>query len=201
MANINLISARRAERVRLTRVTRGLLAGIAGTTVVGFGAFSLLAFQLLAVNAHFGDVQAKLIKLRPILKQIEADQAERAALQPKILTLTEAQKKTQRWYDILEGMKRAIPEETWLTNLAVEKGAVDTPGALRLTGTTVSQTRVGETMYRLTQQPNYYKKVDLRFTQTNQVDTHSEVAFELVAQLVGTEPEKKKDDHNAPKTN
>ena len=201
MANINLISARRAERVRLTRVTRGLLAGIAGTTVVGFGAFSLLAFQLLAVNGRFGDVQAKLVKLRPILKQIEADQAERAVLQPKILTLTEAQKKTQRWFDILEGMKRAIPEETWLTNLAVEKGTADQPGALRLTGTTVSQTRVGETMYRLTQQPNYYKKVDLRFTQTNQVETHSEVAFELVAQLVGTEPEKKKEDPNAPKTN
>ncbi len=199
MANINLISARRAERVRLTKVTRGLLAGLAGSSLLGFCGISFITIQLIGVNGRFGDVDVKLAKLRPVLKQIEADEAERKTLQPKLVTLTEAQKKTQRWFDIMEGLKRAIPEETWLTNLSVE-GAGSGGGVLRLDGVTVSQTRVGETMFRLTQQPDFYKKVDLRFTQSNQMADRQSVDFELAAQLVGTEPEKK-EQANAPKTN
>src|SRR5207249_1152722 len=91
-------------------------------------------------------------------------ESERANLAPKLETLTLAQKRTRRWYDLLEGLKHAIPEETWLTTLAVEQ-AGDAP-SIKINGVTSNQARVGETMIRLNAQAEQYNKVDLRYTQT-----------------------------------
>jgi Tfp pilus assembly protein PilN len=203
MANVNLISARRAERVRMTKVARGLAMAIGATAVIGVIGAAWLGGCMLKVESDVREADGKLGRLRPIRKQIEADEKERQALQPKLTTLSEAQKRTSRWYGIMEGLKHAVPEETWLTAVSVEKGGAETPANVRIDGVTVSQSRVGETMFRLSQQPDFYKKVDLRYSQAN-VAQKDQVEFELVAQMNQPELEKKaekKDDPNATKAN
>ena len=190
MANVNLISVRRAERVRLTKVSKGLVAG-----VIGAGAISLLAIlvvggQVLSKKGEVAEVDRELSKLRPIIQEMETDQKERSVLQPKLLTLTDAQLQTRRWFGMMEGFKRAVPEQTWLTNVSVEK-AGESSKLLKINGVTVNQSRVGETMYRLSLQPDYYSKVDLRYTQTLKTSLEDNVEFELAAQLNLPEPEKK----------
>jgi Tfp pilus assembly protein PilN len=195
MANVNLISARRAERIRLTKVTRGLAVGLLLTGAAGFGLIVVMTGSLLFQNAQISAADSELTKLQPIIRAIEAAEAEHAAIQPKLKTLSSAQTSTRRWFGIMDGLKRVVPEQTWLTNVSVEKVG-DATATMRLNGVTVNQTRVGETMYRLSLQPNYYKQVDLRFTNTTAASAEKQksVEFELAAQLNLPGAEQKGDD-------
>lgn len=198
MANVNLISARRAERVRLTRISKGMLATTVGVTALSLVAILVVGGQVIATRGEVATADKELEKLRPIIAEMEADKRERAVLLPKLATLTEAQLQTRRWFGMMEGFKRAVPEQTWLTNLSVERAGENQ--TLKVNGVTANQSRVGETMYRLSQQPDFYKKVDLRYTQTLKSQGTDNVEFELAAQLNLPEP-KKEGDASATKTN
>jgi Tfp pilus assembly protein PilN len=198
MANVNLISARRAERVRLTKIAKAMFVAAVGAGGLSLVAILLVGGQVMATRSQVADADRELEKLRPIIAEMDADKQERSALLPKLATLTDAQQQTRRWFGMLEGFKRAVPEQTWLTSVSVER-TPDTQ-TLKLNGVTVNQSRVGETMYRLSQQPDFYKKVDLRYTQTLNSQTNSSVEFELAAQMNLPDP-KKSGDANATKTN
>lgn len=200
MANINLISARRADRVRLSRIAKGLTAAVVAAGALAVGAITLLSFQLLVSKGRIAEADARLMTLRPILAEIESDEAEQKALQPKLKTLLEAQKRTSRWFAIMEGLKRAVPDQTWLTNVSVERVA-NVPAGIKINGITVNQTRVGETMTRLTLQEDNYKKVDLRYTQASPDRERESVEFELVALMNQPELEQKGDSSSATKAN
>lgn len=186
MPNINLISQRRAERVRLTKVAKGLFAGTIASAGLGLGLMAFMLGQHLVTKQAIAAQEAELQKLRPILEEIKAAEAERSLIAPKLETLTQAQARSKRWFDVLEGLKRAVPEETWLTNFTVEQ-AGEAP-SLRLNGVTSNQARVGETMMRLTAQTDQYDKVDLRYTQTAERDGAKSVEFELAAVLKPLRP-------------
>jgi Tfp pilus assembly protein PilN len=191
MASINLISGRRSERVRMTKLSRGLMGGLIVTCVVSAAAIGIWGLRIVAVQGEIAKVDEALAKLLPTVRQIEQAEADRRELQPKLTTLTEAQTRTQRWFGIMEGFKKAVPEETWLTNVAVESSGEESK-IVRIDGITANQSRVGETMYRLTQQPEFYKKVDLRYTQTARgQDKEGDVEFELAAHLYLPEVEAK----------
>jgi Tfp pilus assembly protein PilN len=183
MANVNLISARRAERVRFTRLAKGLsltclAAGAAVLLGVGF-----VGSQIVLTRNAIGEVDRELEKLRPIREQIERDERERMALQPKIETLTKAQAGTRRWSGMMEGLKRAVPDQTWLTNISVEQAGAASK-VMKINGITETQARVGETMLRLSGQPEYYQRVDLGFTTASkQAGRERQVEFELKAPL------------------
>ena len=198
MANVNLISARRAERVRLTKISKGMLVATVGVSALGLVAVLFVGGQVIATRARVAEADRELEKLRPIISEMESDQRERAVLLPKLATLTEAQLQSRRWFGMMEGFKRAVPEQTWLTNVSVERAGENQ--TLKVNGVTANQSRVGETMYRLSQQPDFYKKVDLRYTQTLKSEGTDNVEFELAAQLNLPEP-KKEGDADATKTN
>ena len=182
MANINLISARRAERVRLTRLARGLTLACLVATGLGVATLGFMGSQIYLAKSSVDALEKELAKLRPIREQIQRDEKDRLALQPKIATLTQAQGATKRWFGIMEGLKRADPENTWLTNLAVEQNG-ETGQTMKINGVTVNQSRVGETMYRLSGQPEFYQRVDLRFTTVSKGEDSENVEFELAAPL------------------
>ena len=188
MANINLISSRRAERVRLARIARGLGVATIVVLTLGMGSAGFMFGQILMAGGQLAKAEAEMEQLRPILDEIAASEQRREQLKPKLETLTSAQLRTHRWWSVMEGFKRAVPGETWLTNMAVEKSSDDAQ-TVRLNGITANQARVGETMYRLSQQQEFYKKVDLRFTQVSQDPLDPKVEFELAAQMNPVEPE------------
>lgn len=181
MANINLISVRRQERLRLNKIARYILMGMVGVAAIGLGTISYFGTMIGLANAETGRQQKRLNEIKPELDEIRAAETERIKLQPKLVTLSEAQSFTGRWHGILEGMKRATPEQTWLTNFAVEGNPEGYK--IRLNGVTSNQTRVGETMLRLTAQPEYYQKVNLGYTQATQIENIPTVEFELTAEL------------------
>ncbi len=200
MANINLISARRAERVRLTRIAKGLVLGLVGSGVLSAGAVTFMLTRYLMAKTRVVAADARLAELRPILEEIESAERERTQLQPKLVTLSQAQKNTSRWFGIMEGLKRVVPQQTWLTGVTVE-GNEEAGRVIRVNGITVNQSRVGETMYRLTQQPDFYSKVDLRYTRTTRVEEQENVEFELAAALNTPESEAKAKEPHATQTN
>lgn len=202
MANVNLISARRAERVRLTQLARGLSLACFVAAGIGLVTVGFMGSQIFMAKGSVAELEKELTKLRPIRDQIEADEKERKALQPKIETLTSAQGATKKWFGIMDGLRRAVPEETWLTNVSVEQNGV-TGQTMKINGVTVSQTRVGETMYRLSGQPQFYQRVDLRFTTVTKNDGREHVEFELAAPLATAElaASTNAGGHNATQTN
>ena len=139
-----------------------------------------MTLRIMMVKNELAGIQRELGRLAPIRTEIETNDSERSALKPKLDTLNEARLRTRRWWDILEGLKRAVPEQTWLTGISME-GRGEAGPTLRMTGTTVSQERVGETMLRLSEQSSYYSKVDLRYTQAAQGLFGDVVEFELAS--------------------
>lgn len=183
MANINLISTRRAEYLRQAKITRGLLAAtFASAGVCGIVVVVMLA-RIFSTAVAIEKANQELGQLRPVVERIHALETERGVLIPKLSTLDDAQQATLRWHGILTGLQRCIPGETWLTNFAVE--AREDQQTLRLNGFTTSQQLVGEAMLRLQQDQEHYSGVDLRYTQSSQVGNQSAVEFELAAHLAG----------------
>ena len=188
MGSINLIAARRAEHYRLLRVTRSLTIACVSAAACLLGIFTLNSARLIHTRMTIRQRSVELEQLKPTLDRIHIAQMARLALQPKLITLTNAQSATLRWYDVLDGLKRAIPQQAWLTNLIVES-AKDGNQAVRFDGITVSQKLVGETMLRLNTF-DCYKSVDLHYTQTGKYSTHDAVEFEIAAQLKPLEGQK-----------
>jgi Tfp pilus assembly protein PilN len=188
MISINMIAARRAERLRLARITRvlSMSALVAGSLVVV--TFAGMSANLLKVRFEISRIEAELVRLQPTLDRIAALDRQLEALRPKLAVLDEAQEATLRWSDVMEDLKHSIPPQTWLTGLAVERGA-DEAQTVRLNGVTVSQKLVGEAMLRLNQN-KLYRAVDLHFTQSGKVGDRDTVEFELAAQLQPTEEQK-----------
>lgn len=181
MANINLISERRQDRLRFRRILKGMVAGMILVAAIGLGSLSYLGTMMMLARSETARQQKALDAIKPELDEIRAAEAERNRLQPKLATLGQAQAFTGRWHGILEGMKRATPAETWLTNFTVEGN--EEGYKVRLNGVTSNHRRVGETMLRLTAQPEYYQKVNLGFTQATQIEAIPTVEFELTAEL------------------
>lgn len=183
MANINLISAYRAERVRLTRLARALLVMELLCVAVIAVSFLFLGGRVLVTHGHVRRSRAELAKLRPSIQRIEDIEDQRFALTPRLALLSDAQVSTRRWLGILESLKRCVPADTWLTNITVESNQ-ETGKRLKVSGVTISQSHVGETMLRLSQVREYYERVDLSFTRPLLVNDVRRVEFEIVAPLV-----------------
>jgi Tfp pilus assembly protein PilN len=188
MISINMIAARRAERLRLARITRALSmsALVAGALVVV--TFAGMSANILKIRFEISRIEAELVRLQPTLDRIAALDRRLEQLRPRLAVLDNAQEATMRWSYVMEDLKHSIPPQTWLTGLAVERGA-DEAQTVRMNGITVSQKLVGEAMLRLNQN-KLYRGVNLHFTQAGKIGERDTVEFELAAQLQPTEEQK-----------
>src|SRR4051812_27070403 len=188
MISINMISARRAEHLRMLRWVRAL--GLA-TSVAGAAALAVNVFvraQIFSTGAALGAVDRELARLKPALDRLAEVERARDALKPKLMVLSKAQGDTMKWYDVLVSLKRTVPTRAWLTSLNVEGGR-DEDQTVRLTGVTETQAMVGETMLRLNA-TRLYQTVDLHYTQSGKVGEHDTVEFEVAAHLPPVEKPK-----------
>jgi Tfp pilus assembly protein PilN len=181
MVSVNMIAARRAERLRLARATRVLSFGVCTAAALLVAVVAVMGGRILNVKFATARVEADLVKLQPTIERINAINRERALLQPQIAVLGDAVKNTMRWHGVMADLQRSIPPQTWLTNLSVERQA-EGQERLRLNGVTVSQKLVGEAMLRLNQN-QLYNGVDLHFTQSGKLGERETVEFELAAHL------------------
>jgi Tfp pilus assembly protein PilN len=188
MISVNMISARRAEHLKMLRWVRAL--GLA-TTIVGAGMFAVNFFvrvQIFATGVALHAVEDELGRLKPALDRLAQVQLQREALKPKLQTLDKAQTDTMKWHKVLCSLRKTVPNRAWLTSLNVDGGR-DEDQTVRLNGITVSQSLVGETMLRLNA-TKLYKTVDLHFTQSGKMGERDTVEFEVAAHLPPAEKPK-----------
>lgn len=181
MVSINMIAARRAERLRLARATRILSFGVCAAAVLLVAVVAVMGGRIFTVKYATAQVEADLVKLQPTIERINLINRERELLKPQIAVLDDAMRSTMRWHGVMADLQRSIPPQTWLTNVTVERQA-EGQERLRLDGVTVSQKLVGEAMLRLNQN-QLYQAVDLHFTQSGKVGERDTVEFQLAAHL------------------
>jgi Tfp pilus assembly protein PilN len=95
---------------------------------------------------------------------------------------------TLRWRAVLQVISQSIPSNTWLSGLSTTGSGEDT--TLNLSGTSSSQSLVGETMTRIGSHP-LFDRVDLRYTQAAPGapgDAFAHVNFDIGAHLRSQAP-------------
>jgi Tfp pilus assembly protein PilN len=181
MISVNMISARRAEHLRMLRWVRalGLSTAVVGGLVLTANIF--VRTQIFATSLSLGAVERDLERLKPALEQLARVQMAREALKPKLQTLDKAQADTMKWHEVLVSLKRTVPKRAYLTSLSVEGGR-DEAQTVRFNGITETQSLVGETMLRLNA-TKLYETVDLHYTQSGKIGERDTVEFEVAARL------------------
>jgi Tfp pilus assembly protein PilN len=181
MISVNMISARRAEHLRMLRWVRalGLSTAVIGGLVVTANVF--VRTQIFATGMSLGAVERDLERLKPALDQLARVELQREALKPKLQTLDKAQADTRKWHDVLVSLKRTVPQRAYLTSLNVEGGREESQ-VVKLNGITETQSLVGETMLRLNA-TKLYEAVDLHYTQSGKMGERDTVEFEVAARL------------------
>ncbi|MEZ0325286.1 MAG: PilN domain-containing protein [Fimbriimonas sp.] len=196
MPYINLIQEQRASsRKNEVRARAGFF------TFVGVGVVSVLSYGgLFLKNADLKDKEASLVlelqRLEPMKKQIEANKEIESGLQPRLVSLEEAQQLTDRWIHILNHFTTQTPKNTWLTNVRSAANDPQKGVMVSLIGMSTSQDPVGEFMQRVQNEPNL-TGVNLKYTNEKPTLGGPAIEFELEAEVAGTAPKKTKEEEDA----
>ncbi len=184
MPSINMIAPRRAERRRLERDMRRLVAVILAELVCAVALGGWICTKLLTTHSRIADLDVQIARLQPVVKQIEQYQSATRTLAPKLDLLNEAKEYTMRWYNSLDRLTQSLPQSTYLTQIATKKSDQneDMGTTVNLTGISISQAKIGETMLRLTAIPDF-RSIDLHFTQPSSVDGCEAIEFEIGATM------------------
>lgn len=183
MPSVNMIAPRRAEKMRLERDMRRLVLVILAEFVAAAGLGGWVCTKLLTTSSRIADLDVQLASLQPIVRQIEGYESDTKKLRPKLELLNKAKDRTMTRYNVLDRLTQSFPQSTYLTRMSTrqaEKAGVDT--VLTLSGVSVSQASIGETMMRLHDIPDF-SRVDLHFSQRTTVDKASALEFEIGAAM------------------
>ena len=191
MPSINMIAPRRAEKRRLERDMRRLVLVILVELVCAVAGGGWVCTRLLTTHSRIADLDVQLARLQPIVKQIEDNERATKALAPKLDLLNKAKDRTMRWYNTLDRLTQSLPQSTYLTRLAAKKTEkTENAGAtVNLSGVSISQAKIGETMLRLSAIPDF-QKVDLHYTQSSCVSGCPAIEFEIGATMKSEEAPK-----------
>lgn len=191
MPSINMIALRRDEKRHQEQNARKLLYSIAGEVGVVIAVASVMTARILVAQSHIADLSDRLLKLKPQVAQIQALQAQTAALQPKVDTLDGAKADTLFWYKNFYAVTASLPPKTWLTSLGTSSstGSGAAPGTaggpdptLSLAGVAMTQAAVGQSMLQMNSAPTL-DHVDLSFVQAQKMGTVNTVTFQMTVHL------------------
>lgn len=190
MPSINMIAPRRAEKLRLEREMRRLVVVIMAELILAVGLGGWVCTKLLTTRSQVASLDAQLNSLRPVVKQIEGYESATKKLVPKLQLLNDAKDRTMTWYNVFDRLTQSLPQSTYLTRISTDKAQKPENGAkVKLTGVSISQAKIGETMIRLHAIPDF-TAVDLNYTQQTSVDKASAVEFVIDAAMKSTAPPK-----------
>jgi Tfp pilus assembly protein PilN len=191
MPSINMIAPRRAEKRRLERDMRRLVMVILAELVCVVALGGWVGTKLLTTRSRIGDLDVQLARLQPIVKQIEEYDSATKKLAPKLDLLNKAKDRTMRWYNTLDQLTQSLPQSTYLTRIVTKAPdrKDETGTTVNLTGISISQAKIGETMLRLSAIPDF-QKVDLHYSQASCVDGCPALEFEIGATMKSEEAPK-----------
>ncbi|MGQ9455211.1 MAG: PilN domain-containing protein [Armatimonadota bacterium] len=184
MPSINMIAPRRAEKRKLERDMRRLVIVILAEFIFVVGLAGWLTARLMNTKSRIDDLEVQLVRLRPIVAEIEDYENATSKFKPKLDLLNEARARTMLWYNVLDALTCSLPQSTYLTRIATKKdsGKKDQGLTVMLSGITTSQALIGETMLRLSNVPDF-EGVDLMYSQPTSVSGAQAILFELGANI------------------
>jgi Tfp pilus assembly protein PilN len=187
MPYINLIAEQRARSRDRARKARMVLFTFVGAATISLVSVGYLVIRCEAIAAEIRSLEAQALALKPIKDSIEQNQNQLASLRPRLLTLSTAQKDTERWSRILDHLSLVMPENTWLTQVtAVGSSDVSKPIEVSWTGLSREQNLVGELMLRM-QRSTDFGNVNLKYTETKTNSFGRGIEFQISTDVVGTE--------------
>lgn len=192
MPLINLIQEQRDFARKSEAKARMLFFGfvaVASISVLGFGFFMYQTDSLLKEEAT---LKAQTQKMQPTITQIETDERSFAEMQPRLRTLEDATKATDKWTTILNHLLVQTPQNTWLTGIRTTAADATKPISVSFLGLSSKQQLIGEFIMRLQNCPTI-ENVNLKFTQEKMVDQSSAIEFEVSAEVKDSIEEKTKE--------
>jgi Tfp pilus assembly protein PilN len=191
MPNKNQIQEERLADQKRDQGVRIALFVLAGTIALGVVSYGILMFQRQSLLAEQSRYVEEIAMNKPIMEQIDACNTAESQLKPKLQTLIEAQKVSDKWGDILARLETQTPEGTWLTSLQCPPDSDDKPITLVFAGTAKAQEPISEFILRAQNQPNL-DNVTLHFTQEKRSATGGRaIDFEMGAIIAGSAEEAK----------
>lgn len=187
MPNINLIHEQRSairRRIRNARIGLYIAAGSFGLATVGC---ALLLVQSALSKSEEERLQAELKRLKPLSKEIEVCNAETSRLAPRVKTLGDARKSTDRWQRILTHFTSNTPSNTWFTNVRALCDDITKPVSVTVNGMGIAQAPIGELLLRTQNCPDL-ENINLHYTEERTTQDRKAIQFEFVADVTGTAP-------------
>jgi len=185
MPIINLIQEQRLnafKQEQRTRIAFLTFVGAASLAVFGYG---IIFYERSSLETEISRQTADLEKAKPIVDQIEKIDRDMGEMKPRLDTLTDASKQTDRWSHILHHLQTQTPVDTWLTGMQSSGSDSSKPIQLTLQGTGKAQEPIAEFVLRVQNEPNL-ENVALHFTQQKRVITGNAIDFEVGGDLAGS---------------
>lgn len=196
MPLINLIQEQRALARKTEAKARLLFFGFVGVGAVSFVSFGYFLFQTDSLMREEASLLAQTQKMQPIITKIEADERAFSLMQPRLRTLEDAIRSTDKWTGILNHLLVQTPQNTWLTGIRTTGADPTKPISVSFLGLSAKQQLVGEFIMRL-QNCSNLENVSLKYTQEKIVDRGTGIEFEISADVYGTVEEKPKEEKSS----
>lgn len=192
MPFINLIAEQRLAAKKEEQKTRLFFMTFASTAALSAAAFAFFFFKAQGLEAEESRLKAEALKAVPLIQKIDENKAKYLALAPRLQTLEDAQKTTQRWHNVLTHVSKVMPNNNWLTALRANTPDPAKPIGISFVGLSANNDLVGELMLRLQTSPDL-ENVELKFTQEKLITNFRLIEYQIEAGLAGT-AEKPKDE-------
>ncbi len=181
--NINLIAARRAQKLRALTIMRCVVYSL---MAVLLGVALLYARMLVATHSVAGrisEVEASLSDpaLADAVQRINFLETNIGQLEPRVSLLLKVHDSEQAWIRILRDMSGAIPNGVWISQMTSNRGPKEQ--TLTLRGSAYRQRDIGEFMLRV-DKLNWSGVPALGYTQSNLgLDGRPVIDFEVSVPL------------------
>ena len=196
MPFVNLIQEQRLEAQARERTLKTGLTVTMGIGVICLCATGFFMFDSIRLNLLAGSLEQKKAQLEPMMKELDANKAELANLEPRLETLTSATTFSKSWNRILEHLATNTPDEAWLNAVKTFQSDLKTPIEVTFNGVATTQETVGQFMLNL-QASEDLENVNLKYTQPKMVEGgKQQFEFEITASIKGSA---KTEDEDAPK--
>lgn len=180
-----LLVRQREQKVRILLLS-SFAVGAFAFLATGFYLFNTARYQVM-----IGALEARKQALEPLSKQLRANERDQATLEPKLTTLTDATKATDKWNRLMNHLTVNVPGSLWLTAIRTNQ-STDPDAGMTITfgGYSLNHDDIGEFLLRL-ESCSDLESVTLKFSQERAVERATLLEFEVSAVLKGSKVNKK----------
>jgi Tfp pilus assembly protein PilN len=194
MPLVNLIFEQRQFLKQQERKARMLLLGATGAAVLGVGINGILLLQGEGIRSDIAKTKQQLTRIQPIVREIETVSRQMSEMEPRLVSLEDAQKATKKWATILDHFRDVMPSGVWLTKVSSKENKDGGKVKASLTGMSLDQEGVAQFMLKLRTCTDL-ESVDLKYTQGEFDGSRTNIKYEIEVAIagIGTDDKKSKD--------